>query len=183
MLTFTFFAWAEAAQLETLGAEMGAPSTTEILARRTLDSACGQEVVDWAISMLEDGQETRHVLLLAATAPPFNEFELARLRDLSLEELGVDAAPAGDPVISYAAELLDEGLAGRREMFSALSLVKDLCIAREYLPELFDFYLLWNAADDLRTYEDQRYWGGATRENIDRIIRDRAQAFIAHNRA
>jgi hypothetical protein len=162
---------------------MQAPSTTEILARRELQTSCGQEVVDWAISLLEVGKETRHVLLLAATAPPFNEFELARLRDLALEELGVEVASGDTSIISFACELLHDALVGERDMHSTLSLVKDLCVHREYLRELFDFYLLWNAADDLRTNEDQRYWGGATRENIDRVIRDRASAFVGANRA
>ncbi len=158
---------------------MSSPSTNEILARRWLEMPCGQEVVDWAASLLEQGRESRHLLLLAACSPPFSHFELARYRDLALAELSLERPPGNDPVVPFAAELLRDALAQGQDLYSALSLVKKLCIQDDYCHELYDFYLLWFAVQDLQVGEDQRYWEGATSKNIDRIIRDRAEKFVA----
>jgi hypothetical protein len=43
---------------------------------------------------------------------------------------------------------------------------------------LRDFYLLHHAWERLQTDEVQWYWPGATKDNIDDIIRDRAIEFV-----
>jgi hypothetical protein len=153
------------------------PSTAEILARRALQKACGGECVDWAIAMLERGYDSRSLRILAGTDPPFNHFELAELRDKALDDIGASREPE-NALTTFAAEILRSGLAGERRLWEAVVHVKDLCIEADYARELYPFYLLAFAAEDLEHEPVQWYWEGADRSNIDRIIREQARIFV-----
>ncbi len=56
--------------------------------------------------------------------------------------------------------------------------VAQLCIQHDYAPDLYDFYLLHDAYDSLRTSELQWYWPDAGRSNILQIMRQRAEEFV-----
>lgn len=144
-----------------------------------MGGALGQECVDWAASLLEDGHDGRSLRILAGLTPPLNAFEVAERRDAALMELGFNPLDSGDPVRDYAGEILLDGLHGNIAMTAALSLVSELCIATNHRNDLMDFYLLHYAEADLREAEIQFYWNGATRANIASIIRERALAFVA----
>lgn len=49
----------------------------------------------------------------------------------------------------------------------------------EYPRELQAFYNLSFAWEDLQISEEQWYWAGAIRDNIDQIMREEAEAFVA----
>jgi len=50
--------------------------------------------------------------------------------------------------------------------------LKDICIELDYEKYLYDFFSLYFAKDDLSYSENQWYWNGATRENIEKTITD-----------
>src|SRR5262249_34803730 len=110
--------------------------------------------------------------------PPFNHFELAELRDRALLELGVGDLTGAPALMVYADEILSSALRGDEDLIEAITVLKDLCIAHEYLPDLMDFYLLYFAYTDLQVADKQWYWSGATRDNILTIIRERARQFV-----
>jgi hypothetical protein len=110
--------------------------------------------------------------------PPYNHFELADLRDRSLRELGISDLDDSMAVRTFAAERLRLALAGEVDLIETISTIKDLCIAQNYLKELYDFYLLYWAYSDLRDSECQWYWQGATRDNVESLIRQRAEQFL-----
>jgi hypothetical protein len=147
-------------------------TTTKILARKALDRACGQECVDWAISLLERGYSMRNIEILAGMMPPFNHFEIAQLRNSVLLDIGAPELSHGDAVHAYAGELAAEVLRNDADMVQLVAELADLCIAEGYPPELYDSYLLYNAWQDLRSAEIQWYVTDATRENIDSLIRE-----------
>lgn len=154
-----------------------APSTAEILARRALEKACGGECVEWAITMLEQGYDSRSLRILASSDPPFNHFELAELRERALEDVGAPIE-SEHALTTFAADILRAGLAGERRLWEAVVHVKDLCIDADYARELYPFYLLAFAAEDLEHEPVQWYWEGASRSNIDQIIREQARIFV-----
>jgi hypothetical protein len=128
--------------------------------------------------MLEQGHDSRTLRILSGMTAPLNHFELAELRDRALNDVGApDAVP--QPLVTYAAELLSRGLFGEIDFRQALERVKDLCIAADYHRDLYPFYLLSFAAEDLDVQDVQWYWPGANRENIDQIARAEAEKFIA----
>ena len=152
-------------------------TTAQILADKALNQPCGTTCVDWAISMLEEGRDGDYLTRLAGMLPPYNHFELADLRDRTLREQGIPDLDRSAAVHAFAAERLRLALAGDVELITALEAVKDLCIAQDYVKELYDFYLLYWAYRDLCGSDVQWYWHGATRANIDSLIRQRARAF------
>jgi len=153
-------------------------TTPRILADKALQETCGQECVDWAISMLEQGRDGHYLTMLAGMSPPFNHFEVADYRDRALRELGIIEISDSAAVTTYAAEQLRLALAGEADLIATLSVIKDLCIARDYQSDIYDFYTLYFAYTDLQESNFQWYWQGATRENIVSIIRNRAEAFL-----
>lgn len=157
---------------------MSTITTARILADRVFDQPCGDECVDWATSMLEQGRTGRCLEMLAGMSPPFNHFEIADFRDRALHELGLNDISESTAVNSYSAEQLRQALAGEVDIGAALRVIKDLYIASNYQKELYDFYLLYFAYTDLQEYEEQHYWNEANRGNIISIIRDRAEAFF-----
>ncbi len=157
---------------------MAGVTTERILADKVLQKTCGQECVDWAIRMLEEGYDGECLSRLWGMVPPFNHFEIASLRDHALAELGIHEIAPSVALSRYATEILSTGLSGEIELVDAISIVKDLCLANDYQDDLFDFYELYFAYADLEEEDFSYYCRGATRESILEIIRERAHAFV-----
>lgn len=158
---------------------MTSPSTAFVQALRVLGEPCGQTEVDWAVGMLVAGHKGQHLAMLASAHPPHNAFELAPLRDRALDE--VDAAPVHDgwALYVYVAEVLDAGLAEGGDLVGAVRMIRELYLANEYDRALVDFYQLSYAHGVLEQGDEQWDWPGATRDTTDRILRERAGAFVA----
>ena len=153
-------------------------TTTRILADKVLQKTCGQECVDWAIRMLDEGHDGECLSRRWGMLPPFNHFEVASLRDHALAELGIPDFTPSVALSRCAKELLRAGLTGEIRLTDALATVKDLCIANDYQCDLFDFYQLFFAYSDLQEDEFTYHWPGAARDNILEIIRQRVEAFV-----
>jgi hypothetical protein len=117
-------------------------STAEILAARALEHPCGQECVDWAVTMLIEGRDAPHLRMLAGQERPYNHFELANLRDRALDELGEGRGFRDQAVRLYARERLQAAIAGHADLPTEVAVVAQLCIENDYARDLFDFYLL-----------------------------------------
>lgn len=158
---------------------MPAVSTTQILARRVRELACGVECVDWAIGLLEEGHDSPSLRILSGLTPPLNHFEVADLRERVLADLSPPELLLSDPVTAYVRELVATAISEERPMFKTFHQVAQLAIELDYPRELQAFYNLSFAWEDLQHSEEQWYWDGATRVNIDQIMRDEAAAFVA----
>ena len=126
-----------------------------------------------------NGGATLYVARLAGMLPPFNHFEIADLRDRALAELGIVNISQDEAVHNYAVELLSAALDGDMDLIEAVAVIAQLCIGNDYQRDLYDFYLLNNAHEDLKHDDVQWYWADATRQNIVSIIEERAKAFVA----
>jgi hypothetical protein len=147
-------------------------STAEILAFKALDRNVNRKWVNWAMEMVAAGFETEYLLILAGEMEPFNQFQMQELTHKVLKELQLDYSDTEQVIKNYAAYLIDKYLDGGMENFKLLTILKDLCIELDYEGYLYKFYLLYFAKEDLLYDDHQWYWPGATRENIDLIIRD-----------
>jgi hypothetical protein len=153
-------------------------STTEIMLRRALQENCGEECVDWAMGLLEAGQDSDYVLRLATQLPPHNHFEICSLRDRAIDELRLSHKSLDELAAAYSCELLCSVINNDSELPGAVAKIADLCIGCGYMKSIYDFYLLYEAYRDLMTLDDQWYWHGATRTNIIAIMREQAQLFL-----
>lgn len=158
-------------------------SSRKILAWKALNHMCGQECVDWAIGQIEAGKTDRSLLLLAGMSAPFNHFEMAAMRDRALDELGLESISRSDALRVCAAEIAADAAAGRTDLLAALRELSRICIDENYAPELYDFYLLYYAWDDLLTSHEQWYLRGATHANIETLAREALVKFAAEARA
>jgi hypothetical protein len=154
------------------------PSTAEILAFKALGRSVDKKWTDWAYNMLEAGFETENLTMLAGELPPYNQFELQALTDKVFAELNLKWNDRDEVVKNYVCYLVAQTLSADLQASYALNMIKDICVQLDYEPGLNDFYLLYYAWDDLRYSEQQWYWDGATRENIEQVIKDYFKEWI-----
>jgi hypothetical protein len=147
-------------------------STAEILAFKALNRDINKTWVDWAVEMLMAGFDTENLAILAGEFEPYYQFQLQDLTTKVLNELQLDYSDKEQTIKNYACYLIDKSLDGELDNFKVLDILKDICIELDYERYLYDFYLLYFTKDDLYYSENQWYWDGATRENIEKIITD-----------
>lgn len=157
-------------------------STAQMLTERGLQRTCGQPCVDWAIGLLEAGHDSILICQLAAHRAPHNHFELASLRDRILRELGLLDTSLGDAITMYATELLEAADSGQMDVDAALATIKDLCVANDHQPNIYDFYSLYYARAELREQGYQYYYADPDSLNIDVVTRQRVRKFLADQR-
>lgn len=145
-------------------------STKAILAFRSLERDIDEQWVDWAVSMMLQNYDTPHLNMLAGISPPFYQPELIPIADKALKELGLDWSDKEKAVRDYIVELLEKMLNGELSKKYVLGEIKDIHVEEDFRDDLYDFYLLYYALDDLEISEVQWYWKGADRKNIDGII-------------
>lgn len=148
------------------------PSTAEILVFKMIGDNVNKKWTDWAYEMLLAGFETENLIQLAGELEPYNQFELQRLTDNIFEELNLKWDNEEQVYENYACYLIGQALDCKIQNVNVLNTLKDIYIGANYELPYHDFYALYYAQDDLRYSEDQWYWPGATRENIDAIIRE-----------
>ena len=158
---------------------MAPVSTTQILARRSRQLSCGAECVDWAIGKLEEGHDSPSLRILSGLTPPLNHFEIAALRERVLADLSPPELQLEDPVMAYVREMIATAIAEDRLMVRTFQQIAQLAIELEHPRDLQRFYNLYSAWEDLQRFQEQWYWDGADRSNIERIMRQEAEAFIA----
>ncbi|MBD1383967.1 hypothetical protein IDJ75_01650 [Mucilaginibacter rigui] len=148
------------------------PSTAEILAFKVLGRAIDKTWVNWAYDMLEAGFETENLVILAGEIQPYNQFELQSLTDRVFIELNLALNNRERILKKYVCYLVDKALTGEVKFIAMLGIVKDMYFELDHDSSFGGFYLLYWAYDDLEYSEQQWYWDGATRENIDEMARD-----------
>jgi hypothetical protein len=158
------------------------PTTIEIAAFRKLGRSVDARWVDWAVRMLELGADSDSICSLAGAFAPFNSFEMAELVDNALQDL--DAAPipsAASAARTITAIRAKQVLEGKLPIDIALAELSQLCIELDYLSDIYDFYLLHFAKEDLKFSDQQWYWSSATKENIDQVVTEHLQNWIAEH--
>jgi hypothetical protein len=148
------------------------PSTAEILMFKILEQPVSKKWIDWAYDMLVAGFETENLVMLAGETEPYNQFEVQHLADKVLKEFNLTWDDREQVYKNYVCYLVSAVLDGKLKAVNVLCIIKDVYLDKDLEPYLQDFSLLYWAYNDL-TYSDQQwYWEGATRENIETIIKD-----------
>jgi hypothetical protein len=153
-------------------------TTERVVAERALGRTRDEHCVDWAIGLLEQGASGHYLQMLASLSPPFNGFEVDRLLERTLREVGASELAREDAVYVYARERLLSLLAGTEGMAATLDALGSLYRDEDHAPLLKDLYLLNLAYQDLYTIGESWYWPGATKENIQSIVLERAREFV-----
>lgn len=147
-------------------------STYKILMNKSLNNDIDESWIDWAIEMIETGFESEYLYILAGISKPYNQFELHELTNNVLNDLDLDYSNKSLVVRNYVYFLIKTSIDRPTTYFNTLREIKDICIDLDMDKEYMDFYLLFFAKDDLIESENQWYWEGADRRNIDMIINE-----------
>ena len=147
-------------------------STTRVLAFKALNRYFDKVWVDWAVEMLMAGFENDNLMILAGEFEPYNQFQLQDLTTKVFKELNLDFSDKDLLIKNYACYLIDKFFIGELDNFKVLFELKDICIELDHEKYLYGFYSLYFAKEDLFDSENQWYWEGATRENIEKIIEE-----------
>ncbi len=158
------------------------PTTIEVAAFRKVGRYVDDRCVAWALNMIDAGTITPSICALAAACPPFSAFEMPELVDRALEEVGAKPIPTETHGVRIIASIrAKQALDGELSIDVALAELHQLFIEHDHLSEIFDFYLLHEANEDLKLDSFQWYWPSATRENFKHVVTDRFQQWIAEN--
>jgi hypothetical protein len=150
-------------------------STYKVLANKALERDSVEEWIDWALEMMEAGFETEHLIIIAGLSPQLNRFEFDDIVNRALKELSLDTMTKDEMVYGYVYFLTDQAHNSKMSTKNVLGILRDLCRDRDYDKELFDFYLLAYAQEDLEELGVQFYWKDADNKNIDSIIHNKFQ--------
>ena len=153
-------------------------STSNILMRKAFNQDIDESWIDWAIEMIQAGFESDNLYMLAGATKPFNQFELQELTSKVLSDLQLDYSDKEKVIRDYLYFIVTTALNDSTLYLSTLREMKDICIDMDMDKNYMDFYLLYFAKEDLIDFEDQWYWEGANRKNIDEIIKAEFQNFI-----
>jgi len=145
-------------------------STAEILALRLLRRTIDKKFVDWAYEMLLAGFETESLLMLAGETEPYYYFEIEKLVDNALQELGLSWDDREVVILNYVCYLVKGALAGTYNISKTLSMLQHLYLELDYDKLLLDFYLLYHAKDEANDLGTQWYWPDVDRDTIDEVI-------------
>lgn len=156
-------------------------STAEILAFKMLGKSVDKRWVNWAYDMLCAGFETENIVVLAGEIEPYNQFELQSLTNKIFNELNLKWDNIEHVYTDYICYLISEVLTNNLKPESVLNIIKDIYYQLDYESSLQDFYMLYCAYDDLRYSDNQYYWDGATRGNINLIIRQYFEDWMKDN--
>jgi hypothetical protein len=132
--------------------------------------------------MMVAGFKTEHLIELAGIEKPYNDFGLNELTDKVFEELELNYDNEEQVVKNYILYVLDQVLVQEREVEKTLRELNRLCIDLDYNKQLYDFYSLYNAMDELNYSENQWYWEGANRSNILEICLDYFTSWTEKNK-
>jgi hypothetical protein len=145
-------------------------STYKILMQKSMNHFIDESWTDWAIEMMEAGFESENLYILAGQTKPYNQFELQDLTTKVLKDLNLDYSDRDLTIKNYIYYLIKITLNDPTTYLNTLRILTDICRELDYDKNYMDFYFLYFAKDELKDFDNQYYWGGANRNNIDIII-------------
>jgi hypothetical protein len=169
------------------------PRTYEVESWHGLGLTPSDTVVEWALDAITEGYDSRSLRVLAGLVRPFDGLEVQRLYSAAQVELGIPPLAAEEYVECYIASVLRQMLEKKLSREDAMGRLGRLfCegqLARPLDPHgygyelAYDFYLLGNAMDDLKSPGGfDYYWKGADAWNIDSIIDFEAKRWLEAHR-
>ncbi|HSG31547.1 MAG TPA: hypothetical protein VLB82_08385 [Thermodesulfobacteriota bacterium] len=154
------------------------PPIGKVLLFLSTDSGDPSDCISWAEEALHNGFDSPSLRILAGLDKPLNSFEVNEYTTRALHELNIKIPSESEAVDEYASELVLLIIDHPERMRDVLKLLSDLAISTEFQDNIFDYYLLNGAYEDLDIKDVQYYWEGANKKNIEQIVLDRCKSWI-----
>ena len=115
--------------------------------------------VDWAVSMLEQGHDSQHLRILAGEIEPHNRHEIIRFTKAAFNELGFELVTGPEILVEYTGEVVADYIRGDISTGLLLDKLCSICIEAGYESQLYDFYSLYFAYEQVKSGYSDTYWG------------------------
>lgn len=149
----------------------------KILLSCDTNSGNPRDCVEWAVAALCESLDSPTLRILAGLDGELNGFEVRDYMEKALKELGVDLLSGADAASVYARDLAREVIDSNESVSANLKTLSGLYTTYD-LDDLRDFYFLHWAFVDLENGDDQHYWEGATKANIEDIVRKKCIQYV-----
>jgi len=134
-------------------------------------------VIDWAIELIRNGQETENVLILASFSKPIDSDEIRPYVSGALKELGLKEkyeAYSSVAQVHYALEQILADVDVRKHLTD----LYQLSLESNFEPGLNPFYLLYHAWSSLELDGINYYYEDVTLENIKEALNQEAEWWV-----
>jgi len=122
-------------------------------------------VIDWAIELIRDGQETENILILASFSKPIDSDEIRPYVTGALKELNLKEKYGEFSMFAQAHYSVEQILANA-EVRKHLSELYQVSLNSNIEPDLTPFSMLYHAWSSLEADGYNYYYEGVTLENI-----------------
>ena len=128
--------------------------TRQLFARLHMGSTSSEEIVDWAVTLLEGGLDSPNLRILASLnlVKPLEPTEVNDYFSRTLRDSQITFPAAEECLRSYMVDLAADILAGRREPIAGCRAIYQVVRALDYPADLrqWDFLDDWLDPDDYR---------------------------------
>jgi hypothetical protein len=143
--------------------------TNTMIAYSVFDDFNYDLLIDWAIDLLEENITTQSIQIAAGLEKPVNVFEARKYIETILEELNLLNFTKDEKIRFYCAFFVEEIIL-EIDIRQNLKILYKTHQSLDSKNDLYDFYLLYWAWDDLDTQEYTPYWSDANKDNIKDIV-------------
>ena len=152
--------------------------TYKIVAFQEITEIKTEEIIQWAIEMVELGNKSENLLMLASFEKDSNFYEVESYLKKTLFELNLISKKGKEALISYSYYYIIK-ISESTNLKQNLTELYQYCLKWDYEENIFDFYLLYWALCDFEYGEEySHYWESANRENINSIIIETAKKWL-----
>lgn len=116
--------------------------TIKLLAERYLGRATHEQCVDWAISCLESGIDSKNIRILASLRKPLYPSEVEDYLSRSLRDLGWKLPEPKEYIIEYGRSFAREILSGQVSPLEGCRKIYRIVVALQYPRELMPWLYL-----------------------------------------
>jgi hypothetical protein len=148
--------------------------TIKLLAERYLGTATYEQYVDWAVSCLESGIDSKNIRILSALQKPLYPSEVEDYFHRSLKELGWELPEPTECIIEYARTFAQQILSGQVSPVAGCRKIYAVSLALQHPPELRSWLYLDENLEP-GTYRDLQG------KELDEAITKEARSFISES--
>lgn len=144
---------------------------------KAIDAFDYDQVIDWAMDLLSKGIESEHILILASFSMPVMKSDIQPYVYGALIELGLEEKYAGYSVKANVYYHLVQILHGNNIRKNLSAIYNLFSFAQDEL-NLYSFYLLYHAWNQLEEINENYYIEHATLDNIESILKEESQIWL-----
>lgn len=154
--------------------------TYKVVAHGYVSRLNSDEVIDWALDMLDLNYTAPSLYILASIEKGSPFYEVLPYLENAISELGLERKPENDALISYCRYYVNE-IANHQNVRVNVKTLCDICNDEDLADEIYDYWNLhyaWMDYDYNPNYPFNHYWEGATAKNIERICIEQSEKWL-----